>query len=80
MVMMGCGEQRLDQSLSLNPDPGALKCIITDRINREGIGALGSRGQVSVLGTFMRVDPQWVSGVRIVGCAPVAALDRESQV
>lgn len=43
---------------------------ITRRVNESNIGALGLRGDVSVLSTFMRVGPQRASGVRVVCLRP----------
>lgn len=43
---------------------------ITRRVNEHNIGALGLRGDVSVLSTFLRVGPQRASGVRIVCLRP----------
>lgn len=39
---------------------------ITARINQSNIGALGLGGNITALGTFLRVGPQRASGVRIV--------------
>jgi len=39
---------------------------ITSRLNKSNIGALGLRGNVTALATFLKVGPQRASGVRIV--------------
>lgn len=43
---------------------------ITRRVNAAGIGALGLRGDISVLSTFLKIGPQRASGVRIVCLRP----------
>lgn len=43
---------------------------ITRRVNKSNIGALGLRGDVSVLSTFLRIGPQRASGVRVVCLRP----------
>lgn len=48
---------------------------ITDRVNRANIGALGLKGDVSVLGTFLKVGPQRASGVRIVCLRPCCCFE-----
>jgi fumarate hydratase subunit alpha len=48
---------------------------ITDRVNQANIGALGLGGDVSVLGTFLRVGPQRASGVRIVSLRPCCCFE-----
>lgn len=50
----------------------AIERTVTDAVNESGIGPLGIGGNVSVLGTFVKVGPQRASGVRVislrVGC------------
>ena len=48
---------------------------ITERVNGANIGALGLGGDVSVLGTFLRVGPQRASGVRIVSLRPCCCFE-----
>ncbi len=48
---------------------------ITERVNNNKIGALGLHGDVSVLGTFLKVGPQRASGVRIVCLAPCCCFE-----
>lgn len=43
---------------------------ITGRVNASGTGALGLGGDISVLGTFLKVGPQRASGVRVVCLRP----------
>lgn len=52
-----------------------LENSITERINEAKIGALGLGGDVSVLGTFLRVGPQRASGVRIVSLRPCCCFE-----
>lgn len=48
---------------------------ITDRINQRKIGALGLKGDTTVLATFMKVGPQRASGVRIVSMRPCCCFE-----
>lgn len=48
---------------------------ITARVNRANIGAMGLKGNTSVLGTFMKVGPQRASGVRIVCLRPCCCFE-----
>lgn len=48
---------------------------ITDRVNRANIGALGLKGSISVIGTFMKIGPQRASGVRIVCMRPCCCFE-----
>lgn len=48
---------------------------ITRRVNESGIGALGLRGNTSVIGTFLKVGPQRASGVRIVSLRPCCCFE-----
>lgn len=48
---------------------------ITDRVNKANIGALGLKGDVSVIGTFLKVGPQRASGVRIVSLRPCCCFE-----
>ena len=48
---------------------------ITHRVNEANIGALGLKGDVSVLATFMKVGPQRASGVRIVCVRPTCCFE-----
>lgn len=48
---------------------------ITRRVNEANIGALGLKGDVSVLATFMKVGPQRASGVRIVCVRPTCCFE-----
>lgn len=48
---------------------------ITDRVNESNIGALGLKGDVSVIGTFVKVGPQRASGVRIVCMRPCCCFE-----
>ena len=49
--------------------------MITDRVNKTRIGALGLTGDTSVLGTFLKVGPQRASGVRIVCLRPCCCFE-----
>lgn len=48
---------------------------ITEEVNRANIGALGLRGDISVLATFLKVGPQRASGVRIVCLRPCCCFE-----
>lgn len=52
-----------------------LEQTITDRVNKENIGALGLGGKISVLATFVKVGPQRASGVRIVAIRPCCCFE-----
>ena len=52
-----------------------LERTITDRVNASGTGALGLGGDVSVIGTFLKVGPQRASGVRIVSLRPCCCFE-----
>lgn len=43
-----------------------IESLITDRLNKSEVGALGLGGKNSVLGTFIKIGPLRASGVRIV--------------
>lgn len=49
--------------------------IVTDMVNASGSGALGLRGSVTALGSFIRVAPQRASGQRMVCMRPGCAVD-----
>lgn len=48
---------------------------ITNRVNQRKIGALGLKGDITVLATFMKVGPQRASGVRIVSLRPCCCFE-----
>ena len=48
---------------------------ITSKVNEANIGALGLKGDVSVIGTFIKVGPQRASGVRIVCLRPCCCFE-----
>lgn len=48
---------------------------ITEHVNAAKIGALGLKGDCSVLGTFLKVGPQRASGVRIVCLRPCCCFE-----
>lgn len=48
---------------------------ITNRVNESGTGAMGLKGDISVLGTFVKVGPQRASGVRIVCLRPCCCFE-----
>lgn len=48
---------------------------ITARVNEANIGALGLKGDISVIGTFVKVGPQRASGVRIVCLRPCCCFE-----
>ena len=48
---------------------------ITDEVNAARIGALGLGGDVSIIGTFLKVGPQRASGVRIVCLRPCCCFE-----
>ncbi|GLG91663.1 fumarate hydratase [Sellimonas catena] len=48
---------------------------ITNRVNQRKIGALGLKGDTTVLATFMKVGPQRASGVRIVSMRPCCCFE-----
>lgn len=56
-------------------NPSGLEKEITDRVNKANIGALGLKGNVSVIGTFVKVGPQRASGVRIVCLRPCCCFE-----
>jgi fumarate hydratase subunit alpha len=55
--------------------PSQLEREITERVNRSNIGALGLHGDVSVIGTFLKVGPQRASGVRVVCLRPCCCFE-----
>lgn len=48
---------------------------ITNEVNKANIGALGLKGDTSVLATFLKVGPQRASGVRIVCLRPCCCFE-----
>ncbi|MGN0156491.1 MAG: fumarate hydratase [Lachnospiraceae bacterium] len=48
---------------------------ITKRVNQSGTGAMGLKGDISVLGTFVKIGPQRASGVRIVSLRPCCCFE-----
>lgn len=48
---------------------------ITKRVNESNVGALGLKGDISVLSTFVKVGPQRASGVRIVCVRPCCCFE-----
>lgn len=48
---------------------------ITERVNKANIGALGLKGDTSVIGTFVKIGPQRASGVRIVCMRPCCCFE-----
>lgn len=48
---------------------------ITDEVNTANIGALGLKGDTSVIATFLKVGPQRASGVRIVCLRPCCCFE-----
>ena len=48
---------------------------ITEKVNEANIGALGLKGNTSVIGTFVKVGPQRASGVRIVCLRPCCCFE-----
>jgi fumarate hydratase subunit alpha len=48
---------------------------ITTKVNEAHIGALGLKGDVSVIATFLKVGPQRASGVRIVCLRPCCCFE-----
>lgn len=52
-----------------------LELEITNRVNESGIGALGLGGDVSVLGTFLKVGSQRASGIRVVCVRPCCCME-----
>ncbi len=55
--------------------PSTLEAEITRRVNEARIGALGLKGDTSVLGTFLKVGPQRASGVRVVSLRPCCCFE-----
>lgn len=53
----------------------SLEETITRRVNEAHIGALGLKGDTSVLATFLKVGPQRASGVRIVCLRPCCCFE-----
>jgi fumarate hydratase subunit alpha len=54
---------------------------VTDRVNAERAGALGLGGDVSVLGTFIKIGPLRASGIRVVCARPCCCVEpRRAQV
>lgn len=49
--------------------------FITQKVNEKNIGALGLKGDFSVLATFMKIGPQRASGVRIVCLRPCCCFE-----
>lgn len=56
-------------------NPSDLEEEITRRVNESNIGALGLKGDTSVLGTFLKVGPQRASGVRVVSLRPCCCFE-----
>ena len=48
---------------------------ITDRINGIGVGSLGLGGDITTLGTFLKIGPQRASSVRIVCMRPCCCFE-----
>lgn len=48
---------------------------ITEEVNKANIGALGLKGDTSVIATFLKVGPQRASGVRIVCLRPCCCFE-----
>lgn len=48
---------------------------ITDEVNKADVGALGLKGDTSVIATFLKVGPQRASGVRIVCLRPCCCFE-----
>lgn len=55
--------------------PAPMEEEITRRVNEAQIGALGLGGDISVIGTFLKVGPQRASGVRIVSLRPCCCFE-----
>lgn len=55
--------------------PSQMEAEITRRVNEAQIGALGLGGDISVIGTFLKVGPQRASGVRIVCLRPCCCFE-----
>ncbi len=55
--------------------PSELEIEITRRVNESNVGALGLKGDTSVLGTFLKVGPQRASGVRVVSLRPCCCFE-----
>lgn len=53
----------------------AIEKEITEKVNAANIGALGLKGDTSVIGTFVKVGPQRASGVRIVCLRPCCCFE-----
>lgn len=53
----------------------AIEKEITEKVNIANIGALGLKGDTSVIGTFVKVGPQRASGVRIVCLRPCCCFE-----
>ena len=56
-------------------NPSKIEKEITERVNKANIGALGLKGDISVIGTFVKVGPQRASGVRIVCLRPCCCFE-----
>lgn len=56
-------------------NPSAMEKEITERVNKANIGVLGLKGDISVIGTFVKVGPQRASGVRIVCLRPCCCFE-----
>ncbi len=56
-------------------NPDKLEKEITRRVNESNVGALGLKGDTSVLGTFLKVGPQRASGVRVVSLRPCCCFE-----
>lgn len=56
-------------------NPSDMEKEITERVNKANIGALGLKGDISVIGTFVKVGPQRASGVRIVCLRPCCCFE-----
>ncbi len=55
--------------------PSQLEREITERVNQSNIGALGLHGDISVIGTFLKIGPQRASGVRVVCLRPCCCFE-----
>ena len=51
------------------------EAMVTEMVNSTSTGALGLRGSVTALGSFIKVGPQRASGLRMVSMRPGCAID-----
>ncbi|MEN6329339.1 MAG: fumarate hydratase [Methanobacteriaceae archaeon] len=74
LMLKAMAHRRLDQQ-------SELEIIITESLNKSGVGSLGLGGTVTALGSLVQVGPQRASGVRIACVRPCCSVEpRKSSI